>query len=60
MSPFNRGLLLIPICALALLAGCGRKGPLYLPPPPPAASEPLEQPAATPTVAEPKPATPQP
>ena len=23
-------------CALALLAGCGRKGPLYLPPPPPA------------------------
>ncbi|MDE2087475.1 MAG: lipoprotein [Xanthomonadaceae bacterium] len=30
-----RRLLLPPLClAAALLAGCGNKGPLYLPPPP--------------------------
>jgi predicted small lipoprotein YifL len=32
----RQGLLLAAVCALALLGGCGRKGPLYLPPPPPA------------------------
>ena len=46
MSRFSRALPLIPILALALVAGCGRKGPLYMPPPPPADNTPLEQPAA--------------
>jgi predicted small lipoprotein YifL len=46
MFRFHRALPIIPILALALLAGCGRKGPLYLPPPPPADTAPLEQPAA--------------
>ena len=34
--PPYRVLLLSTVCALVLVAGCGRKGPLYLPPPPPA------------------------
>jgi predicted small lipoprotein YifL len=33
----RRSILLLPGClALAALAGCGNKGPLYLPPPTPA------------------------
>jgi predicted small lipoprotein YifL len=47
----RRGLLVIPILAVALQAGCGRKGPLYLPPPPPASSGPTEQ-APPPPAAE--------
>jgi predicted small lipoprotein YifL len=46
MSRFNRLLPIIPVLAVALLAGCGRKGPLYMPPPPPADTTPLEQPSA--------------
>jgi predicted small lipoprotein YifL len=46
MSRFNRALPIVPILAFALLAGCGRKGPLYLPPPPPADTTPIEQPSA--------------
>lgn len=60
MSLLHRGLLIAPICLVALLAGCGRKGPLYLPPPPAAGSGPAEQPAAPPKDAEPKPAAAQP
>jgi predicted small lipoprotein YifL len=57
MSLLHRGLLLVPIFALALVAGCGRKGPLYVvPPPPPADSTPIDQPSAkTPVGAESKP-----
>ena len=46
MFRFNRALPIVPIFAVALLAGCGRKGPLYMPPPPPADTTPLEQPPA--------------
>jgi|OpeIllAssembly_1097287.scaffolds.fasta_scaffold21521_2 hypothetical protein len=62
MPLLRRGLLVVFLCSAAVLAGCGRKGPLYLPPPPPAASGPVEQPPATPAAsdAEPKPAAPQP
>ncbi|MGH6628698.1 MAG: LPS translocon maturation chaperone LptM [Burkholderiales bacterium] len=35
---------LIPILVAALLAGCGYKGPLYLPKPKPEASKPAPQP----------------
>ena len=59
MPRSRRGLLIVPICALALLAGCGRKGPLYLPPPPAASHGPLEQTPATPAEAE-KPAAAKP
>jgi predicted small lipoprotein YifL len=59
MSPFHRVLLLTIIGTASLMAGCGRKGPLYLPPPPPASSEPMEQPR-TATEAEPAPTTPPP
>jgi predicted small lipoprotein YifL len=46
--------LLLPLCsALALLAGCGNKGPLYMPKPTPA-------PAAAPVAPAPKPVTPAP
>lgn len=42
----RRSLLLLPLCtAFALLAGCGNKGPLYMPKPTPAATV---QPAAKP------------
>ena len=34
--PLCRVFLLFTVCALILVTGCGRKGPLYLPPPPPA------------------------
>ncbi len=30
----SRVFLLSTVCALVLVTGCGRKGPLYLPPPP--------------------------
>jgi predicted small lipoprotein YifL len=55
----RRSLLLLPLCsALALLAGCGNKGPLYLPKPAPAATvhpaAPAAKPAA-PSVAAPAP-----
>jgi predicted small lipoprotein YifL len=43
MSRFIRALPVIPILALALLAGCGQKGALYLPPPPAASTTPVEQ-----------------
>jgi predicted small lipoprotein YifL len=58
MSLSRRTLLIVPLCALALLPGCGRKGPLYLPPPPPAGSGPVEQ--APPPVAQPTPPSAQP
>ena len=33
----RRSILLLPTClAFAAIAGCGNKGPLYYPPPPPA------------------------
>lgn len=64
MSRIDRALLIIPILAVALLPGCGRKGPLYVvPPPPPADSTPIDQPSAkTPadTESKPEPVTAQP
>jgi predicted small lipoprotein YifL len=55
MPRFNRALPVIALLAVTLLAGCGRKGPLYMPPPPPADTAPLEQsPAKTPADAESK------
>lgn len=43
--------LLLPLCsALALLAGCGNKGPLYMPKPTPAPAAAPVAPAAKPTV----------
>ncbi len=38
---------LLPLIVLALLAGCGHKGPLYLPKPKPDAKKPAAQPAPT-------------
>ena len=53
MSRFNRLLPIIPILVVALLAGCGRKGPLYMPPPPPVDPTAREQTSANvPTDAE--------
>jgi predicted small lipoprotein YifL len=51
----RRSLLLLPLCSLALLAGCGNKGPLYMPKPTPAA--PAAHPA-TPAATAPAAATP--
>ena len=50
-SPY-RVLLLSTVCALILVTGCGRKGPLYLPPPPPADAGQAAQP--TPPETEPE------
>ena len=36
---------LLPLILLAVLAGCGHKGPLYLPKPKPDAKKPVAQPA---------------
>ena len=36
---------LLPLIVLAVLAGCGNKGPLYLPKPKPDAKKPAAQPA---------------
>ncbi|MHA6205723.1 LPS translocon maturation chaperone LptM [Dyella soli] len=45
----RRSLLLFPLCTvLALLAGCGNKGPLYMPKPTPAPTAAPVQPAAAP------------
>lgn len=45
----RRSLLLLPLCtAFALLAGCGNKGPLYMPKATPAATVKPAQPAAKP------------
>lgn len=57
----RRLLLLLPLCSFALLAGCGNKGPLYMPKPVPAATAkpatpatPAAKPAtATPAIAAP-------
>ena len=38
---------LIPILVVALLAGCGYKGPLYIPKPKPEAQKPASKPAPT-------------
>jgi predicted small lipoprotein YifL len=54
MPRFHRALPVIPLLALALLAGCGRKGPLYLPPPPAASTAPVEQGAPKPAEDTPK------
>jgi predicted small lipoprotein YifL len=54
MSRFHRALPVIPLLVVALLAGCGRKGPLYLPPPPAASTAPLEQDAPKPVEDAPK------
>lgn len=43
MPSFHRVLPVVPVLAVVLLVGCGRKGPLYLPPPPAASSTPVEQ-----------------
>ncbi|WP_019464766.1 LPS translocon maturation chaperone LptM [Dyella japonica] len=49
----RRSLLLLPLCtAVALLAGCGNKGPLYMAKPTPAGTQP-----ATPAAAPAAPAT---
>lgn len=60
--PLRRAFVLSVACTLALLTGCGRKGPLYLPPPPPAdtgqtQAPPVETEAETPPKAEPAAAT---
>lgn len=48
----RRSLLLLPLCtAFALFAGCGNKGPLYLPKPTPAAPVQPAKPAAPPATA---------
>jgi predicted small lipoprotein YifL len=39
---------LLPLIVLAMLAGCGHKGPLYLPKPKPEAKKPADPPAAAP------------
>jgi predicted small lipoprotein YifL len=39
---------LLPLIVLAMLAGCGHKGPLYLPKPKPDAKKPAAPPAPTP------------
>jgi predicted small lipoprotein YifL len=46
MSMFYSGPLLTGLLLAALLAGCGQKGPLYLPAPsaPPASAEPSQTP----------------
>jgi|GEM_PF-331540 len=59
----RRSLLLLPLCtAFALLAGCGNKGPLYLPKPTPAApvqsAAPVAKPVTQATPAASTPATP--
>lgn len=53
----RRSLLLLPLCSLVLLAGCGNKGPLYLPKPTPAAPAHAATPAAPvkPVIAAPAP-----
>jgi predicted small lipoprotein YifL len=60
----RRSLLLLPLCTVfALLAGCGNKGPLYMPKPTPAATvHPAAPaaPAAKPAAAVPAAATPAP
>jgi predicted small lipoprotein YifL len=58
----RRSLLLLPLCtAFALLAGCGNKGPLYMPKPAPAATVQPAKPAAKPaTPVAPTAATPVP
>lgn len=48
----RRSLLLLPFClVVALLAGCGNKGPLTLPPTKPAAASPPAKAAAPATAA---------
>ena len=48
----RRSLLLLPFClVVAMLAGCGNKGPLTLPPTKPAAAPAPTQPAAPATAA---------
>ena len=51
----RRSLLLLPLCTVvALLAGCGNKGPLYIPKPTPApAAAPVKPGAAAPSAATP-------
>lgn len=50
----RRLLLLLPLCAgLALLAGCGNKGPLYMPKPTPAPAAAPVAPVAKPVAAAP-------
>ena len=47
----HRSLLLLPFCLVAaMLAGCGNKGPLTLPPTKPTAASVPAQPAAAATV----------
>ncbi|WP_243048438.1 lipoprotein [Dyella sp. RRB7] len=58
----RRSLLLLPLCSVfALLAGCGNKGPLYIPKPTPApAAAPVHPAAPAATVTTASPAAPAP
>lgn len=57
----RRSLLLLPLCTVfALLAGCGNKGPLYMPKATPAATVHPAAPAPKPAAAAPAAATPAP
>jgi predicted small lipoprotein YifL len=42
--PVVRNLFVFAACACALLAACGQKGPLTMPPPPPGAAKPPANP----------------
>ncbi|MGM9426837.1 LPS translocon maturation chaperone LptM [Hydrogenophaga sp. MI9] len=42
------------LVAASVIAGCGQKGPLYLPPPPASASAPVAPPQAAPAAADSK------
>lgn len=58
----RRSLLLLPLCSMfALVAGCGNKGPLYIPKPTPApAAAPVHPATPATTVTSATPATPVP
>ncbi|MBM7129785.1 LPS translocon maturation chaperone LptM [Dyella mobilis] len=50
----RRPILLLPACLVfAAIAGCGNKGPLYMPPPTPRPVQPAPAPAHASTAAQP-------